>query len=769
MDRIATPTESPRPAKRGPHANRLRARRDILSLGLGVAVLWALLASNDVVESFFAWSRAHEEWQADELLACAAVLTAAIAAFAARRWADATRESAQRRRAEARLQEIVEHIPEGVVRDDLDGRVVFANNRFVEMFGLDRTELPDATIATYVAPQWREQLRDRHDRRMRGEDVATLFEYEGQRKDGTQFPAEADVVAVLDADGNRIGTQSIIRDLTERKRREAHSTRLAELIDKSLNEIYVFDTETLRFEYVNEGGRRNLGYTAAALRSMTPLDLKPDLDANALAKLLHPLRQRTQDEVTFETDHLRCDGSRYPVRAHLQLTEHGGRTSFVALILDITESRRAAGERAELEDSLRQAQKMDAVGRLAGGVAHDFNNLLTVISVCGRMLQRRLPPDEKLTVQLDRILEASARAARLTAQLLAFSRQQVIQPRALDLGASVTATIRLLERVIGEDIQMVTDLSSGLGRVVADPGQIDQVLMNLAVNARDAMASDGTLTFATRNFEMDPDFVATHPGSRAGRYVLLSVSDTGHGMSPEVVSRAFEPFFTTKSEGNGTGLGLAMVYGIVKQHDGYIEVVSEPLQGSSFLVYLPRLDALGDVPCSPVVETLSEPSSSAAAVRGVETVLVAEDEGPLLELVVEIMTEAGYRVLHGPSPQDSLDAARTHDGQIDLLLTDVVMPGLNGPALAEKVRERHPDIRVLFMSGYSGQLLSNQGVVAPDVAILTKPFEGEELLRRVRGTLDVAQQFARPRPATEKRDRESLTWTACGDHEEDSW
>ncbi len=740
MERTSPETAILATEGRPPPPARNRARRDLWVLSLGVLVLWSLLASNDSFERFCEWARAHESWHADDMLGCASVLTIAVSVFAARRWTDGRREADARRHAEMRLHDIVENIPEGVLRDDLDGRAVFANNRLLEMFGLDRTQLPDVTIETYVAPEWHDRLLERHKRRMRGETVETRFEYAGLRQDGTQFPAEAEVVAVFDAAGQRIGTQSIIRDLTESKRTEARGTWLAELIDKSLNEIYAFDPETLRFEYVSEEGRRNLGYTAENLRGMTPLDLKPDVDAETFAQLVRPLRRGTQDRVVFETEHLRSDGTRYPVRVHLQLTEHGTRSSFVALIIDITDERRAAAEREELENSLRQAQKMEAVGRLAGGVAHDFNNLLTVISVCGQMLRRRLPSDERYGVPLDRILEASERAARLTSQLLSFSRQQVIQPRTVDLGASVRATVSLFERVLGENIRLVTELAPDLGHVVADPGQVDQLLMNLAVNARDSMSAGGTLTFATRNFEMDAEFVATHPGSRAGRYVLLSVSDTGHGMSPDVVSRVFEPFYTTKTEGKGTGLGLAMVYGIVKQHDGYIDVVSSPPDGSSFLVYVPRLDTVGGMPDTAVSDPLSalEPERTAAQARCVnETVLVAEDERPLRELVVEILTEAGYTVLHGASPHDTLDAARTHDSRIDLLVTDVVMPGLSGPELAKEVRGLHPDIGVLFMSGYSGHLLSKQGVLGPDVAFLTKPFAAEELLRRVRQAIRV--------------------------------
>jgi two-component system cell cycle sensor histidine kinase/response regulator CckA len=390
---------------------------------------------------------------------------------------------------------------------------------------------------------------------------------------------------------------------------------------------------------------------------------------------------------------------------------------------------RDVSERKNLEEQFRQAQKMEAVGRLSGGVAHDFNNLLGVIIGYAEFLQERLDPANALRGSVDEILSAGKRAASLTRQLLAFSRQQVLDPRVLDLNGAVSDMDKLLRRLIGEDIELTTILSPDLGRVKADQGQLEQVILNLAVNARDAMPHGGKLIIQTKNFVMDEAFVRRYPYPvQPGAYVQLAVSDSGIGMDAETKARAFEPFFTTKEKGKGTGLGLSTVYGVVKQSGGYIDIVSAPGAGATFQIYLPSVD---------------EPVRSGAGVpvalhsfEGQETILIVEDETSLRTLTHNTLELAGYKVLEAKDGINALSVSDRHTEPIDLLLTDVVMPGMGGRTLAQELTRRRPAVRVVFMSGYTGQTIGVQGPIDPGSAFLLKPFTRDALTRKIREVLD---------------------------------
>jgi signal transduction histidine kinase len=393
-----------------------------------------------------------------------------------------------------------------------------------------------------------------------------------------------------------------------------------------------------------------------------------------------------------------------------------------------SEEQRAAQEL--LEKQLRQAQKMEAIGKLSGGIAHDFNNLLNVIIGYSEDLQDRLAPDDPVCKNVAEIKKAGERAASLTRQLLAFSRQQVLAPRILDLNAVVLEVEKMLRRLIGEHIELRTALDPALGRTRADQGQIEQVIVNLAVNARDAMPNGGRLTIETANIDLDEGFARTHNPQMPGAYVLLTVSDTGIGMDPQTQARIFEPFFTTKELGKGTGLGLSTVYGVVRQSDGHIWVYSEPGQGSTFKIYLPRT---GDA--VPAAKPLAGPSTS---LRGTETILLVEDENALRELVHTLLTDSGYTVLQADHPDRAIDIARTHNGPIQVLLTDAVMPGMNGRALAEQLARVRPEMKVLYMSGYTG--FTHPGVLDPEMTVLQKPFTREAMLRKLREVLDLQKE-----------------------------
>ena len=417
----------------------------------------------------------------------------------------------------------------------------------------------------------------------------------------------------------------------------------------------------------------------------------------------------------------------------------------VGLAEDIT-------ERRQLELQLRQAQKMEAIGHLAGGVAHDFNNLIAIISGYSELLAMELPPEDSRRDFVHEIARAGERGAALTRQLLAFSRQQVLEPRVLDLNAVVTEAEKMLPRLIGEDVRLITTLAPDLSRVRADLGQLNQVILNLAVNARDAMPQGGQLLIETREIELHSGYAQARSELRPGRYVVLAVSDTGCGMTPEVPARAFEPFFPTKGEGKGTGLGLSVVHGIVKQSGGHVSVDSFPGVGTTFKIYLPALEG-----------------SAAGASAGVpapppqghgEVILVVEDEEAVRTLTVLMLETLGYRVLEAANGQEALRLVTGSREAVELLLTDVVMPGLSGRELAEALRRRHPDLKVLFQSGYTGEVVARHGLLQADVALLQKPLTLDALAKKVRevlGEASLMSETSKPPSKAKARCRRART------------
>jgi two-component system cell cycle sensor histidine kinase/response regulator CckA len=427
-------------------------------------------------------------------------------------------------------------------------------------------------------------------------------------------------------------------------------------------------------------------------------------------------------------NHTRKGGECIEVEITSYWIEWYGRRARVAFVRDVTEKRR-------MDQQLRQAQKMEAVGRLAGGIAHDFNNLLGVIIGYSEILQDGLSQNDPLSPKAAAIKKAGLHAASLTRQLLAFSRKQVQDPIVLNLNAAVTDTLKMLQRLIGENVETSAVLAQELGSIMADQGQIEQVIMNLALNARDAMPGGGRLTIATANAELDGLYFRHHPSVLPGSYVLLTVSDTGHGMSAETQAHIFEPFFTTKEVGKGTGLGLATVYGVVKQSGGYIWVYSELGRGTTFKIYLPRV---GDAAAAPNAD-----KNRKKIARGSETVLVVEDAQPLRELAREVLEASGYVVLEAAHGADAIQLIERHQGPIDLLLTDVIMPRMGGRQLAEKLTPRLPKMKVLYMSGYTDDAIVHHGILEPGIALLQKPFTAETLTRKVRGVLDAEEKVKR--------------------------
>jgi signal transduction histidine kinase len=415
------------------------------------------------------------------------------------------------------------------------------------------------------------------------------------------------------------------------------------------------------------------------------------------------------------------------VDVHLQEFNQGGRAAFLAVILDITERKAAERGRELLEAQLRQAGKMEAVGRLAGGVAHDFNNMLNVILGHTELAQQATSASDRVRRNLEEIGAAARRSADLTRQLLAFSRQQPIAPRALDLNDQVGRIEQLLRRLIGEDIDLELSPAEDLWPVSLDPSQVDQVLANLCINARDAMPNGGRLQVETGNVVPTESHLRRHPDVVPGEFVVLSVTDTGCGMSEKVMERAFEPFFTTKPEGQGTGLGLATVYGIAKQNGGFVEMRSTPGRGTTVSLFLPR--------CRTASDSDLRGSKGVSAEAGSGTILLVEDEPQLLELTGEMLERLGYHVLKAGSPEDALTLAASRPGGIDLVLTDVVMPAMNGRELTARLRTDEPDLKVLYMSGYPADTVAPRGVLRPGVAFIGKPFSLDALARKVREVL----------------------------------
>jgi PAS domain S-box-containing protein len=529
-------------------------------------------------------------------------------------------------------------------------------------------------------------------------------------------------------DGVPVGIQGIARDVTERKRTlaelRASEDRFGTLVKSAQDIIYSHDFEG-NYTSINEIGCRLSGYSAEEVLSMNIADsLTPESVETALKMI--DIHLSGQEAPYHRAEIVRKDGSHFPVEIKSWLTYRDGVPYGVeGIARDIT-------ERIELEDKLRQSQKLEAVGLLAGGIAHDFNNLLTVITGYSDLTLKRMPAEDPVRKNIEQIKDAGARAAELTGQLLAFSRKQVLKPTVHNLNSVITNIERMLKRIIRESVELKTDLAPDLSNIKADPGQIEQVIMNLAVNARDAMPNGGILTISTCNVSRGPEVLNIQDTCQPGEYVKMTVSDTGEGMSDETKRRMFEPFFTTKELGKGTGLGLATVHGIVKQSGGEIRVSSVVGEGTTFDIFFPCVDD--------EQEKQQWADRDVIDHSGTETILVVEDDANLRELVKTILVPNGYNVLSAADGSAALEICRTCPGQIHLLLTDVVMPQMSGITVRDRVVELLPDIKVLFMSGYIEESPSDKKLLKTGDALIQKPFNPDSLSKKVREILDAKQE-----------------------------
>jgi two-component system, cell cycle sensor histidine kinase and response regulator CckA len=521
----------------------------------------------------------------------------------------------------------------------------------------------------------------------------------------------------LDSVGGHIALAIERRRSEEELRKSESMLRL--LFERNPLPTWLFDLDTLKFLRVNEAAVRMYGYSAEEFSNMSILDIRPESQREEARSYVKTLEAEYEEHGFWL--HQAKDGQIYEVELNSHELTYAGKRVRLVVAQDVS-------ERKHLEVQLRQAQKMEAIGRLAGGVAHDFNNLLMVIKGHTELLLNVMPPTDPIARKVEQIDRSADRAATLTRQLLAFSRLQVLQPQVINLNSIVDEMGKLLPRLIGEDIELVIRSDRNLGTIRADASQMEQVIMNLAVNARDAMPNGGKLLIETANVELDRTYTASHPLMKPGPYVQLVVSDSGTGMDAETQAHIFEPFFTTKEKGKGTGLGLATVYGIVKQSGGFIWVYSELTKGTSFKMYLPRLDQAED--------RVDSVKPAAEVPTGSETILLAEDEQDVREIAREFLESGGYRVIEAKDGAEALELAKKHRGLIDLLVSDMVMPGMTGQQLAERLRKDQPYVSVVFMSGYSEHAATEMADADPSVRLLSKPFSRSTILRGVREILN---------------------------------
>ncbi len=636
----------------------------------------------------------------------------------------------------------LEAIPDAIIAVDIEGTIVQVNSQTEIMFGYTRDELIGKKIEMLVPAQYHHRHKEHRADFAQAPKVRRMgagLDLRGRRRDGSEFAVEISLSPVPVGGGTLV--LSAIRDISDRKRieeqlRRAHEElgrrtrqeigqyqrRLAAIIDSSADAIIGKELDGTITSW-NRGAETMYGYTAEEIIGKNIALLASKDRPDEITQILQRIAQGERIEhyesvrVTKDGRHLNVSISISPIRE-----PDGKIVGASAIARDITAQRRA-------EDHLRQAQKMEAVGRLAGGVAHDFNNILGIITACTELLRDRIDPANDSSQYIGNIRKAVDRGTSLTRQLLAFTRKSSVQPQLIDLNARLKDVIKLIRPLMGDDVEIVLAPRSPSAIIEIDPGQFDQVVLNLAVNSRDAMPRGGKFILETAAVELDELFTAEHSPMKPGRYILLAVSDTGIGMDQETVGRIFEPFFTTKDVGKGTGLGLATVYGIVQHAGGHIWVYSEPGNGTTFKVYLPSAEDRLDDRAQPLKE-ITVPR------RAGTTVLLVEDDEIMLSLTRKLLEENGYRVLEASDGKAAIELLASHNGPIDLLLTDVVMRGMSGPELVTRVTASHPATRVVFMSGYTGELIAQHENMTAGIPLLEKPFTRTALL----GALDAALQ-----------------------------
>ena len=654
----------------------------------------------------------------------------------------AVRDVTDRQRAHetaARLASIIQSSHHAVIGKTLDQVITSWNPAAERLYGYTAEQMIGQHVAVLFPPGEGEREGQMLAAVARGERVD---EHKTHRvcKDGSIISVSLTLSPITDATGKITGISTVARDVTDRQRAAARFTGLLEAAPDAM----VCADSDGQIALVNAQAERLFGYdrdemVGQPVEMLVPDAVRPVHPGHRAGYVADP--QPRPMGAGMELAGRRRDGSTFPAEISLSAIDTDQGILVTAAVRDVTDRLEVQGERErlktqaerdKLERQLQQSQRLESLGQLAGGVAHDFNNLLGVISNYAAFVAEEIRnpaapgPGESVLSDIEQIQLAAERATRLTHQLLAFARREVVQPRVLNLNDVVASVMQLLQRTLGEHVELLTDLDPGLDLVLADPGHIEQILVNLAVNARDAMPGGGTLTIATGNLDVDESYADSHTNLSLGRYVALKISDTGTGMPPEVIDRAFEPFFTTKPKGEGSGLGLATIYGIVTQAGGNVRIYSEPQLGTAITVLLPVTDQ-----SPPAAERAPDQSAGG----GNELVLVVEDEPALREVTRRILARNGYRVIVAANGQEAIDAAASGQDRIDALVTDVIMPGMQGKEVAERVRGLQPGISILYMSGYTEGLLSAQGVLEPGISLIEKPFTEASLLARVHGIL----------------------------------
>jgi PAS domain S-box-containing protein len=631
------------------------------------------------------------------------------------------------RESEEKYRTILESMQESYFEIDLKGNYTFFNDSLCEDHGYSRQELMGMNYKAYTTPETAKRAYQFFNEIYRTGRPKRILDHEIIRKDGSRRMIDMSVSLMRSPSGEPSGFWGMGRDVTDRIEAEQalkkSEERYRTILD-TMEEGYFEDDLKGTLTFVNDAACRLMGYDRDELIGMNYRNYSSPETARQMYEVYHRIFESGNPEFMMDYEIIRKDGS---VRTHQAnaalLRDQAGRPKgFRVLARDITERKRAEDEKAKLEAQLLQAQKMESVGRLAGGVAHDFNNMLSVILGYTELIKLRLEPDNPLLHDLMEIERAAGRSKDITAQLLAFSRKQIISPRPMNLNDLISSTQKTLARLIGEDIDLRFYPGEGLWSIRFDLSQMEQILVNLAVNARDAMPHGGKLTIETANILMNEDYCRVHLGSTPGPYVLLAVSDNGSGMDKETLQNVFEPFFTTKEIGKGTGLGLATVYGIIQQNNGFINVYSEQGQGTTFKIYLPR--SMDGVEVSE--EILQQPVAS-----GSGKVLLVEDDDLMRKMTTDMLETIGYSVLAVGSPLEALSICEEKDARFDLVITDVVMPGMSGRELRDKLGIIRPDIKVLFMSGYTSNVIVHHGVLEEGVHFIQKPFSLNDFARKI--------------------------------------
>jgi PAS domain S-box-containing protein len=607
---------------------------------------------------------------------------------------------------------------EGIYLHDTDGNILDANNSAVDQSGYSRDELLEMTVFDLhpdiynredILREWQEWPLDK----------PVSVETYHKRKDASPFPAEVTISVFLS--GKKRLIMANVFDLTKRKKLEASLRKSAIIIDSTSDAVVTTDTDG-SITFWNKGAERIFGYSSLEAMGQPIRMLYKEADREGLDAMLADLMDG-KDNPGIEAT---CrDKIGRDVHILLSLTtikkSDGSIAELVGIAKDIS-------DRRHIEAQLLQSQKMEAIGRLAGGVAHDFNNMLGVILGHVDLAQRKLTPEQPVHGHLAEIREASERSASLTKQLLAFARMQTVHPRVIDLNKIISQMLSILQKLIGENIELAWQPFPGLWPVKIDPSQVDQIMANLCINARDSIAGNGRITIASENVEIDADACKDRPGLVPGPYVMVIVRDDGCGMDEETLAQVFEPFFTTKGFGRGTGLGLSTVYGAMKQNNGFIYARSIPGEGTTFTAFLPRYIGAG--------EQDAGEKENGTDLRGKETILLVEDEHAILKMATMMLEEQGYTVLPAGSPTQAIQIAEEYTGEIHLIMTDVVMPEMNGRELGNHLQTLYPDIKRLYMSGYTANVIAHHGVLAPNVHFIQKPFSLKSISKTVRQVLD---------------------------------